>query len=419
MADSPPDGPEAPGDVDLVGRDGDLLLLRSFVDRARHAGGALLLYGEPGVGKTALLDAAAAYAEGAGTRVVRASGTQFEAAHSFSTLHQAMYPMAGNLDALPPAHRRALGVALGLEAGSPPGLLVIANAALALLSHAAATRPVLLVVDDLPWLDRASAMVLATVARRVSGTRVGFLAAYRSGDESFFDRAGLPNNEVRPLEREAAAALVAHRFPALVPVVRQRLLAEAQGNPLALLELPLALSGGQQSGIARLPDVLPLSGRLQAAFESRVGGLPEPARQALLLSVLDGTGSLGTLAALGADPAALAPAERLGLVTVDEQAGRVTFRHPLTRSAVVNRSTADERVRAHATLAERQPDSPERRAWHLAHATVGPDERVARLLEDAAHAIRSRGDAAGSVTALLRAADLSPVGADRSRRVPA
>ncbi|MER6176741.1 LuxR family transcriptional regulator [Streptosporangium sp. NPDC001681] len=421
MADSPADRPkmvgDAAGNVGLFGRDGDLRVLRSLVERARHDGGALLLFGELGVGKTVLLDAASAYAEAAGTHVLRASGTQFEAAHSFSTLHQALYPLVGDLDALNPVHRRALGVALGLRGGSPPGLLVIANAALALLSHAAVTRPMLVVVDDLPWLDRASAMVLAIVARRVAGRRVGFLAAYRSGDESFFDRAGLPDHEVRPLADEAADALAAHWFPALVPAVRRRLLAEAQGNPLALLELPLTLSGRQRSGVARLPEVLPLSGRLQAAFESRISGLPLSARQVLLLLVLDGTGSLRALAALGADATALAPAERAGLVSVEEGAGRVRFRHPLTRSAVVNLSTAEERMRAHAMLAERQSDSPERRAWHLAHATVGTDERVAQLLEKAAHTVRARGDAAGSVTALLRAADLSPVGADRSRRL--
>ncbi|GAA1311579.1 LuxR family transcriptional regulator [Planotetraspora silvatica] len=417
MADSPADGPKTVGDADLFGRDDDLRILHTLVDRARQYGGALLLFGEPGIGKTALLDAASAYAEAVGTHVLRASGTQFEAGHSFSTLHQALYPMVGDLDALNPVHRRALGVALGLRAGSPPGLLVIANAALALLSHAAATRPVLVVVDDLPWLDRASAMVLAIVARRVTGTRVGFLAAYRSGDESFFDRAGLPDHEVRPLAEEAADALAAHWFPALVPAVRRRLLTEAQGNPLALHELPLALSGRQRSGAARLPEVLPLSGRLQATFESRISGLPPSARQVLLLLVLDGTGSLPALVALGADAAALAPAERAGLVAVEEGAGRVRFRHPLTRSAVVNLSTVEERLRAHAMLAERQSGSPERRAWHLANATVGTDEQVARFLEETAHTIRSRGDAAGSVTALLRAADLSPVGADRSRRL--
>ena len=421
MAGSRVDGPVGASGADLgadlFGRDAELGLLRSFVDRARRTGGALLLFGQPGVGKTALLDAARAYAEGVGTRVLRASGTQFESAHSFSALHQVVYPLIGDLAEVDPVHRTALGVALGLREGRPAGLLVIANAAMALLSHVAAARPVLLVVDDLPWVDRASAMVLAALARRVPGTKVGFLAGYRSDDESFFDRAGLPSHEVPPLAEEAAAALVAYRFPALAPPVSRRLLVEAQGNPLALLELPIALTGRQQSGLTRLPDVLPLSGRLQAAFESRIRALPAMTRSALLLAVLDGTGSLGTLAALDAGAAALAPAERAGLVTVDERSGRMTFRHPLTRSAVVDLSTADERLRAHALLAERPPDNPERAAWHLAHATVGTNEQVAALLEDAAHEIRGRGDAVGSVLALLRAAELTPAGVQRARRL--
>jgi hypothetical protein len=404
------------GDVDLAGRDDDLGVLHSFADQVRRAGGTRLLFGEPGVGKTVLLGATAAYATAAGTQVLRASGTQFEAAHSFSALHQTLHPLIGDLRALDPTHRRALGVALGLRDGSPPGLLMIANAALALLARAAAVDPVLLILDDLPWLDRASAMVLAIIARRIPA-RIGLLAAYRSGEESFFDRAGLPDHEVRPLDDAAAAELVARRFPALASRVRRRLLAEAQGNPLALLELPLALTGLQQSGMGPLPDVLPLNRRLQAAFESRVRGLPASTRQLLLLAALDGTGALSALVADRPGLQALAKAERAGLVQVDERADRLTFRHPLTRSAVVDLSTVDQRMGAHAALAERSSHFPERRAWHLAQATVGTDERVARLLEDAAHEIRSRGDAAGSVTALLRAADLSPVGADRSRRL--
>ncbi|MER7005346.1 LuxR family transcriptional regulator [Dactylosporangium sp. NPDC000555] len=408
--------PAGAGDADLVGRDDDLAALRSFVDRARRAGGTLLLVGEPGVGKTALLGAAAGHAEAARTRVLTASGTQFEAAHSFSALHQALHPLVEDLGGLSATHRRALGVALGIRAGAPPSLLMIANATLALLERVASTAAVLLIVDDLHWLDRASAMALAIVARRVPA-RVGLLAAYRSGEESFFDRAGLPVHEIRPLDDWAAITLVAQRFPALVPRIRRRLLDAAQGNPLALLELPLALTDRQKSGLGTLPDVLPLNRRLQAAFESRVSGLPAPTRRLLLLAALDGTGRLSTLAAGDAALADLAPAERAGLVHVDERAGALAFHHPLTRSAVVDLSTVDERMRAHADLAEALADRPERSAWHLAQATAGANEAVARRLEDAAYAIRSRGDAAGSVTALLRAADLSPVGADRSRRL--
>ncbi|GGM62243.1 AAA family ATPase [Dactylosporangium sucinum] len=406
----------SPGGVDLVGRDDEIAVLRSFLDAAAGSGGALLLVGEPGVGKTALLRVAADDAAAARVRVLAASGTPFEAEHSFSCLHQLLHPLADDLGRLSAAHRRALQVALGVREGSPPSLLMIANGVLALLQRGATTGPILLIVDDLQWLDRASAMVLAIVARRLP-RRAGLLASYRYGQETFFDRAGLPEHEIRPLDDEAAAALVTQRFPALVPRVRGRLLAEAHGNPLALLELPLALTGRQQSGLGSLPEVLPLNHRLQAAFESRISGLPAPARRVLLLAALDGSGQLSSLVTGEPDLAALAAAERAGLVHVDEQAGRLAFHHPLTRSAVVEGSTVGERMRAHAELAARMADRPERAAWHLAQATAGPDEEVARRLEHAAYTVRSRGDAAGAVTTLLRAADLSPAGADRSRRL--
>jgi hypothetical protein len=182
-----------------------------------------------------------------------------------------------------------------MREGASPDQLMLSNATLALLVQAAAAAPVLVVVDDLPWLDRASALVLGVVARRLAGSRVGFLAVSRSGEDGFFDRGALPVREVRPLSEAAAAELVGDRFPALAPRVRQRLLADAQGNPLALLELPVALSGLQRDGTGPLPEWLPLSRRLQAAFESRITALPAPARYLLLLAALDGTGRLQAL----------------------------------------------------------------------------------------------------------------------------
>jgi len=226
-------------------------------------------------------------------------------------------------------------------------------------------------------------------------------------------------HEVLPLSEAAAAELVGDRFPALAPRVRQRLLAEAQGNPLGLLELPVALSGMQRAGTGPLPVWLPLSRRLQAAFESRITALPARTQHLLLLAALDGTGRLQTLQSAAPGPHGiddLAPAERAGLVRVDEDVSRLAFRHPLTRSAVVALSTSAQRRRAHEALAEHLTGEPERRAWHLAQAAAGPDERVAGLLEQTAHR-RHRGDAVGAVTALLRAADLTPPGADRSRRL--
>jgi DNA-binding CsgD family transcriptional regulator len=408
----------APGS--LIGRDDDLEYITGFADRAAPSGAALLLSGEAGVGKTVLLDAAAAHGEAAGSRVLRAAGAEFEGAVSFAGLNQLLGPLLDQARGLSAAYRRALEVALGVRAGSSPDQLMLANAALELLTQTAQASPVLLVVDDLPWLDRASALVLGVVARRLAGSRVGFLAVSRSGEDGFFDRGGLPVHEVLPLSEAAADDLVGGRFPSLAPQVRQRLLAEAQGNPLALLELPVPLSGRQRAGTGPLPEWLPLSRRLQAAFESRITTLPEPARHLLLLAALDGTGQLETLRSAATGPAGLdelAPAERAGLVRVGEDTGRLAFRHPLIRSAVVELSTSAQRRRAHETLAERLTGEPERRAWHLAQAAAGPDERVAALLEQTAQRIRQRGDATGAVTVLLRAADLTPPGAERSRRL--
>ena len=407
-----------PSPGSLIGRDDDLGYITAFVDQAAESGGALLLSGAAGVGKTVLLDAAVAHAEAAGSRVLRAAGAEFEMAVSFAGLNQLLGPLLGQAQGLSAAYRRALDVALGVREGSSPDRLMLSNAALALLVQA--TGPVLVVVDDLPWLDRASALVLGVVARRLAGSRVGFLAVSRSGEDGFFDRRGLTVHEVLPLGEAAAAELVGDRFPALAPQVRQRLLAEAEGNPLALLELPLALSGMQRSGTGPLPEWLPLSRRLQATFESRITALPAPARHLLLLAALDGTGGLQTLQSAAPGPRGiddLAPAERAGLVRVGEDTGRLAFRHPLIRSAVVALATSDQRRRAHEALARHLTGEPDRRAWHLAQAAAGPDEQVAALLEQAAQRIRQRGDAVGAVTALLRAADLTPPGAERSRRL--
>ena len=400
----------------LIGRGDDLEYLTAFVDQAALSGGALLLSGEAGVGKSVLLDAAAAHAEAAGRRVLRAAGAEFESAVSFAGLNQLLGPLLGQGGGLSAAYRRALGV----REGSSPDQLMLSNAALALLVQAAQAAPLLLVVDDLPWLDRASAVVLGFAARRLAGGRVGFLAASRSGEDGFFDRGGLPVREVLPLSEAAAAELVGDRFPALAPRVRQRLLAEAQGNPLALLELPVALTGTQRAGTVPLPVWLPLSRRLQQTFESRITALPAPTRHLLLLAALDGTGRLQTLQSAAPGPRGiddLAPAERSGLIRVGEDGNRLEFRHPVTRSAVVALATSVQRRRAHAALARQLAGEPERRAWHLAQATAEPDERVAGLLEQAAHRIRQRGDPAGAVATLLRAADLTPAGPERSRRL--
>jgi DNA-binding CsgD family transcriptional regulator len=404
----------------LVGRDGEAGFLQEFFRQAAAGGGALFLSGDPGVGKTALVNVLADAASASGTLVVRVAGAEFEGEIGFSGLNQALLPLLGQFGEIDPTHRDALRVALGAGAGPAPDRLLVSNAALALLRHAAARVPVLLIVDDLHWIDRASAGVLSFAARRLAGSRAGLLAVCRTGAESYFDRGGLPEYELKPLDDHAADHLVRSRFPGLDPQVRSRVLDAAQGNPLALLELPQALSGAQRSAREPLPEVLPLGQRLQELFTSRVTRLP-PATRAILLTVaLEGTGDIGVLEAAGSGEYQLddlAPAERDQLVRADGGSRRVIFRHPLVRSAAVEASTLGERRRTHHALAAALTDKPERMAWHLGEACSGPDERVAGLLEEAALRVGRRGDASGAVARLTRAAELSPRPAARGRRL--
>ncbi|MGY1794257.1 AAA family ATPase [Geodermatophilus sp. SYSU D00525] len=408
--------------ADLVGRTAELQLLGAFLSRAAHHGDALLLSGGPGVGKTVLLDVAGRVAAGSGTRVLRAAGVEFEAEVSFAGLHQLFLPLHDQVQALPRPQREALSVALGTGTGRTAGRLVISAAALGLLRHLAERQPVLVVVDDVQWLDRSTARVLGFVARRLEGSRVGFLAAVRSGTESSLLHAGLPEHEVSPLDELAATQLLASRFPDLAVPVRRHVVAAAQGNPLALLELPATMTEDQRVARNPLPPVLPLTGQLQRLFAPRLRTLPPASRRLLLLTALDGTGDLRALRAGSSGDGwldDLAPAERDGLVRVDSTTNRVTLRHPLIGAAAVELATAGERRRTHALLADLHADDPERRAWHLAEAAGGPDEPTAALLEVAASQALHKGDAVRAVHAQLRAAELSPRGADRARRLAA
>jgi DNA-binding CsgD family transcriptional regulator len=403
----------------LIGRESELARVGALLDDDAMSDRALLVAADPGIGKTALLNTAAAEATANGIRILRAEGVEFEADVSFSGLNQALLPLLDEFERLGELHREALSAALGLAHGPPPDRLVVSNAALVLLRQAAARSPLLLVIDDLPWLDRSSADVLGFVARRLTGGRVGLLAAARSDAKTFFDGAALPVLQLRPLAPDAADTLLRRRYPALAPGVRRRLLEVARGNPLALLELPAALSGRQRTSLQSLPAVLPLSSRLQALFEARVEGLTEAARNLLLLAALDGTGELAVLqlASGDAELSSLGPAEQAGLVQVEEDIHQLVFRHPLARSAIVGISTRNERHRAHRLLADVLVEQPDRRAWHLAESTTGADEEVAGLLELTARRILGRGDPVGAVLRLIRAAELSPSAADRGRRL--
>ncbi len=414
-----PDGRAPP---ELVGRSAELRRMKSFVGRALQSGEALLVTGAPGVGKTALLDAACRIAAAADARLLRAAGVQFEAEVSFAGLNQLFLPLHDRLEELPEPHREALRGVLGMRSEETAGQLVVSTAALALLRHTAEREPVLVVVDDAQWLDRSSARVLGFVARRLEGSRTGLLAAVRSEAGSFLLHAGLPEFEVPPLVERASAQLLDRRFPDLPAPVRRRVVSAAQGNALALLELPASMSEDQRRALVPLPPVLPLNDQLQKLFTQRVHRLPAVTRRLVLLTALDGTGELQALRGGSNGDRwldGLAPAERDRLVRVDTTANRITFRHPLIGAAAVDLATSSERRRAHAVLADVFTDDPERRAWHLAEAAVGPDEAAAALLEVAAERALHKGDAVLAVHALLRAADLSPRSADRARRLAA
>jgi DNA-binding CsgD family transcriptional regulator len=403
--------------MELIGRDDDIVSIQSFFGGAGVRGGALLVVGDAGVGKTAVLDRVVAGEAEHGVRVLRAAGVQFEADVPYSALNQLLFPLGEAMPGLSAAQQTALRCALGFEIGPVPDRLVVSNAALLWLRAVATDTAILIVIDDLHWVDRASAEVLSFVARRLVGSQIVFLAACRSAERGLFHGGGLTELNLPPLPPAAARTLVDRSFPDLAPAVRQRLLAEAAGNPLALLELPSALDGDQRTDFTTLPAVLPLPDRLQAMFASRIRGLPERCRLMMLLAALGGATATTDLRTAGegiCDLDDLQPAEEDRLV--QSSSGRVSFRHPLIGAAVVEASSERERRWAHGALAT-AIEAPERRVRHLAESTVGPDEAIAGRLESAAEALLSQGDAIGAVAALTRAAELSPDHGDRGRRL--
>ncbi|MEV0360579.1 AAA family ATPase [Nocardia sp. NPDC050697] len=395
----------------LLGRAAELARIDALLAAAQAGrSGALVLRGEAGIGKTALLEHAAA----AGLPTVRGAGLESEAELPFAALH--LLVRGADLTALPPRQRAALDGAFGLAEHDPADRMLIGLAVLSLLAEEAADGPLLCLVDDAHWLDRATAETLLFAARRLDAEGVALIFATRAGDDDF-PAPGLPELPVGALPPEVAAALLDAGHTGLAPTVRYRALVEAAGNPLALLELP-ALLAAEVPGAA--PEQ-PLPQRLRQAFHGRVARLPVATRTLLLVAAAADAADLGTVlragAALGAGAAELSPAERAGLVRTGT-AG-VVFRHPLLRSAVYQGAPLPERLAVHRALAAAAtgPENADIRAWHLAAAATGPDEEVAAALERTAERARARSGYHGAVAAYERAAALSVDDAARARRL--
>ena len=377
----------------------------------------LVIRGEAGIGKTALLRYAARQA--AGFRVAKVAGVEAEMELPFAGIHQLCAPLLDQLDALPQPQRDALCVALGLASGDVPDRFLVGLAVLGLLSAAAEERPLLCLVEDAHWLDDASGLILGFIARRLLAESVAIVVAVRE-PSARDDFDGLPELLLRGLAEEDARTLLMRAVPGrLDDRVRDRIIAETRGNPLALLDLPGSLSAAELAGGFEPLAGTDLPRHLEDHYRQRVGELPESTQRLLLLAAAEpmGDATLVWRAAdgLGIESSSLAPAEDAQLVEVG---ARVRFRHPLVRSAVYRAATLSERRAAHRALAEvtDADTDPDRRAWHRAHAAVGVDEEVAAELERSADRAQARGGAAAAAAFLAHATELTPDPAERGRR---
>ncbi|MDQ3895845.1 MAG: AAA family ATPase [Actinomycetota bacterium] len=400
----------------LRGRGAEVQLLTRLIESARSGrSGVVVVRGDPGVGKTALIEHVLASTSNA--RVLRAAGVESEMELPFAALHQLCSPVLDRLKGLPGPQRDALGKVFGLTGGGPPDRFLVGLGALSLLAGLAADQPLICFVDDAQWLDQASAQTMAFVARRLLADPVVLLFAARGELESF---AGLQAVVVEGLGDRDARALLDSVIPYVLDEdVRERIISEAGGNPLALLELPRGLSPAELAGGFALPTTIPVSARIEEMFRRRLTALPAETRRLVLLAAAEPVGNpvvvLRAARALGIRSQAAAAAEAARLVEIG---ARVRFRHPLVRSSAYHVATDDERGRAHRALAEATDPGldPDRRAWHLAQATTGLDDDVAEELERSATRAQSRGGFAAAAAFLERAAALTSEPASRARR---
>jgi DNA-binding CsgD family transcriptional regulator len=388
----------------LLDRRGERAAVDRVLNQARAGSSAVLVVrGEPGIGKTALLDYAAGRA--LGFRVVRAWGVESEMELAFAGLHQLCVPMLGRLDQLPGPQRDALAVAFGMAEGQAPDRFLVGLAVLSLLAATAEDQPLACLVDDAQWLDRASVQCLAFAARRLLAEPVALIFAAREpGDDH--ELAGLPGLAVTGLgDTDARAVLASAVGGRLDARVADLIVAETRGNPLALLELPRGLAPAELAGGFGLPSVVPLAGAIEESFARQLDVLPDQTRRLLLLAAADPSGDRPLVwraaGRLGIPVQAGAPAVEAGLV---EFGTRVRFRHPLVRSAAYRSASFSERQQMHAALAEATDPiaDPDRRAWHRAQAAAGPDEEVASELECSAGRAQARGGLAAAAAFLER-----------------
>lgn len=407
---------------ELLGRRAERDALDELLARAKQgSSGALVMSGEAGIGKTALLEHARTHAHSSGFRVESLSGAEAESQFAFAALHQLCSPLIDRVDALPEPQRDALEVAFGLRDGPAPDWFLVGLATLNLLAEVAEESPLLCLIDDAQWLDQASAQILAFVARRLSAERLALVFALRDqAKEAPAAFSGLPELRLRALgDRDARALLADTLRSPLDDRVRERILAESRGNPLALLELPLGAQPGFSAGGFALPDGESIPRRIEDSFQRRSVGLPVDTQRLLLVAAAEPTGDTAllwrALAHLGIERSAVGPAEAAGLLEVDNL---VRFRHPMVRSAIYRKATAPDLRETHSALAAAtDPDlDPDRHAWHRAQAVFGTDDDAAAQLERSADRARARGGLAASAAFLEYAARLTPDAARRAGR---
>ncbi len=395
----------------LVGREEEVARVDALLDRVRDSGGALVIRGEPGIGKSALLDCARGRASSLGARMLTTVGVESESELAFAGLHQLLEPIGNRIERLPDPQRQALDAAFGVADLVEADPFRVALAAYRLVSDAADSSPLLLIADDAHWLDRSSLDVLSFIARRLEDEPVVFIAGLRNGFSTVLEEAGLPILQVGRLSASDSEKLLDRVASDLSPHARGRVLAEAAGNPLGLVELARAIpeAGDPVELLSLTPAAL--TARLERAFGARLDGLGEDTRLVLLAAALDGRASIAELLSAATRVcghevalAALDGAAERGLAQA--HGSEVRFQHPLIRSAVQSTAPPARRLATYAALAEVVRD-PERRLWHRAACAVGPDEEVASELEERAQIARRRGAVMVAAAALERAATLT------------